>query len=290
MAATMELGAVFPQNEIGDDPVAVKDYAQAAEQLGFTHLVIYDHVLGADRDRPGGFSGPYDKDTPFHEPFVTFGYLAAHTSTIQFVTCVIILPQRQTALAAKQAAQVDLLSGGRLTLGVGTGWNAIEYEALNENFHNRGKRQEEQVALMRELWTKDVIDFEGHWHRINKAGINPRPARPIPIWFGGSHPAVLERAARIGDGWMPVMPPNNDAKQAMETLRSHRSENGKDMADFGVQAQAQIRGGNPDLWQTHAETWRELGATHLAIATMGAGLESPQDHIDAIRGYKEALG
>ena len=285
----MELGAVFPQTEIGTDPAAVKDFAQAAEHLGFTHLLIYDHVLGADRDRPGGFTGPYDKDTPFHEPFVTFGFLAAHTQTIELVTAVIILPQRQTALIAKQAAEVDLLSGGRLRLGVGTGWNAVEFEALNENFHNRGKRQEEQVALMRELWAHDTIDFEGHWHRVNKAGINPRPTRQIPIWFGGSHPALIDRVARIGDGWVPVMGPNEEAKAGIEAIHASLTEQGKDPASFGIQSQAQIRGGNPELWATHARAWRDLGATHLAVATMNADLSGPQDHIDAIRQYKEAV-
>ncbi len=285
----MELGAVFPQSEIGKDPAAVKDFAQAAEQLGFTHLLIYDHVLGADRDRPGGFQGPYDKDTLFHEPFVTFGFMAAHTSTIELVTAVIILPQRQTALIAKQAAEVDLLSGGRLRLGVGTGWNAIEYEALNENFHNRGKRQEEQIALMRELWAKDVVDFEGHWHRVTKAGINPRPNRQIPIWFGGGAPAVIDRTARIGDGWIPIMGPNDDAKAAIQTIRDRMGDEGRDADSLGIQAQAQVRGGNEELWVTHANAWRDLGATHLAIATMNAELGSPQDHIDAIRRYKEAV-
>ncbi len=285
----MELGAVFPQSEIGRDPAAVKDFAQAVEQLGFTHLVIYDHVLGADRDRPGGFDGPYDKDTLFHEPFVTFGFMAAHTTSIELVTAVIILPQRQTALVAKQAAEIDILSGGRLRLGIGTGWNAIEYEALNENFHNRGKRQEEQVALMRELWSKDVVDFEGHWHRVTKAGINPRPGRQIPIWFGGSHPAVLERAARIGDGWVPIMGPTDDARVAIEGIHEQIKADGRDPSKFGIQAQAQIRGGNDELWAKHAASWRDLGASHLAIATMNAGLATPQDHIDAIRKYKEAV-
>lgn len=286
----MELGAVFPQTEIGKDAAAVRDFAQGVEQMGFRHLLIYDHVLGADRDRPGGFTGPYDKDTPFHEPFVTFGYLAGVTSTIELVTGVIILPQRQTALVAKQAAEVDLLSGGRLRLGIGTGWNAVEYEALNENFHNRGKRQEEQVALMRELWAKESIDFEGHWHRVTKAGINPRPDRQIPIWFGGGHPAVLERAARIGDGWVPIQSPNDDAKQALATIRAKLSEQGKDPASFGVQAQAQVRGGNPELWAKHAESWRELGASHLAIASMNAGLANVDAHLEAMRSWKEAVG
>jgi probable F420-dependent oxidoreductase len=286
----VELGAVFPQTEIGNDPIAIRDFAQAVESLGFTHLLIYDHVLGADPDRPGGWNGPYDKDTPFHEPFVTFGYLAGATEQIEFVTTVLILPQRQTALVAKQAAEVDLLSGGRLRLGVGTGWNQIEYEALGVDFAQRGARQEEQVELMRRLWAEDSFTFEGRFHKVTAAGINPRPARPIPIWFGGSVDALLRRTARIGDGWMPLMGPNDAAKAAVGTLHGYLEDAGRSPDGFGIQAQAQARGGNPDRWSSHAEAWRQLGATHLAIATMNAGFATPQDHIDAIERYKNAVG
>jgi len=285
----MQLGAVFPQHEIRSDSGAIRDFAQAAESIGFTHLLIYDHVLGADRDRPGGFRGPYDKDTPFHEPFVTLGYLAALTSTIEFCTAILILPQRQTALVAKQAAEVDILSSGRLRLGVGVGWNKVEYEALGEDFHNRGERQAEQVELLRALWSNDVIDFEGKWHTVPRAGINPRPARTIPIWFGGSARPLLERAARLGDGWIPLMGPNDDARAAIDQLRRLRQRYGRDSDAFGIQAQAQARGGNPDRWVRHAESWRDLGATHIAIATMGAGFRNVDEHIEAIRQYYGAV-
>ena len=285
----MQLGAVFPQSEIGNDPVAIRDFAQGVESLGFTHLLIYDHVLGADPDRPGGWRGPYDKDTPFHEPFVTFGYLAAVTRTLELVTAVLILPQRQTALVAKQAASVDVLSGGRLRLGIGTGWNAIEYEALGENFHDRGRRQEEQVALMRELWANEAISYEGRWHRVTGAGINPRPERQIPIWFGGSHPAVLRRAARIGDGWLPLMGPTDEGKAVLGQLRAHLEEAGRDPSAFGIQAQAQIRNGNPDRWRQYADAWRDLGASHLAIASMNAGLSTGDDHLKAMEGWLQAI-
>jgi probable F420-dependent oxidoreductase len=286
----MELGVVFPQTEIGNDPTAIRDFAQAAEGLGFTHLLIYDHVLGADPDRPGGWKGPYDKDTPFHEPFVTFGYLAGVTDSIEFVTAVLILPQRQTVLVAKQAAEVDVLSGGRLRLGVGTGWNTIEYEGLGENFHDRGLRQEEQVELMRRLWSEDALSFDGKWHRVTQAGLNPLPKRTIPVWFGGGVDAVIERAARIGDGWVPLMGPDDAAKKRIDLLNSHLEANGRNPADFGIQAQAQARGGNPDRWAKHAEAWRDLGATHIAIATMNAGFGSVDDHVEAIRRYKDAVG
>jgi probable F420-dependent oxidoreductase len=284
----MELGVVFPQTEIGNDPVAIRDFAQAAEELGFSHLLIYDHVLGADPDRPGGWSGPYDKDTPFHEPFVTLGYLAATTTRLELATDVIILPQRQAVLVAKQAAEVDLLSGGRLRLGVGTGWNAVEYEALGQSFEDRGGRQEEQIELIRKLWTNDSISFEGRWHRVTKAGIKPRPGRPIPIWFGGRAEVLLRRAARLGDGWIPLTAPDDAAKRAIDRLHGYLEAEGRDPSGFGIQAQAQTRGGDPDRWARYAERWRALGATHLAIATMNAGLATPDHHVEAARRFLDA--
>jgi probable F420-dependent oxidoreductase len=182
----MQLGVVFPQTEIGNDPSIIRDYAQTAEGLGYSHILAYDHVLGASVKNRTDWRGPYTSDTPFHEPFVLFGYMASITERVGFTTGVIILPQRQTALVAKQAAQVDLLSGGRLRLGVGIGWNEVEYEALGEEFGNRGRRMEEQVELLRRLWTEPVVDFTGRWHRVPEAGINPLPVqRPIPVWIGG---------------------------------------------------------------------------------------------------------
>lgn len=284
----MDLGVVFPQLEIGTDPAAIRDFAQAAEGLGYSHLLIYDHVLGADRDRPGGWSGPYDKDSAFHEPFVLFGYLAAVTRTLELVTTVLVLPQRQTALVAKQAAEVALLSGGRLRLGVGAGWNAVEFEALEQPFAGRGRRMEEQIEVLRRLWAEDVVSFVGRWHRVTKAGINPRPTVPIPIWLGGTADAVLERAARLADGWMPLLGPAQ-SREPIEKIRRHLVKYARDPALFGIQAQAQVAGGDPDRWVKHAERWRELGATHLAVATMGAGLRSPTEHISAIRRYRDAV-
>src|SRR5512137_2052178 len=199
----MQIGLVFPQTEIGNDPAAIRDYAQTAEGLGFSHLLAYEHVLGANPQRPGGWSGPYTYQTPFHEVFVLFGYLAALTQRLELVSGILILPQRQTVLAAKQAASLDVLSGGRLRLGVGLGWNEVEYAALNENFHNRGRRIEEQVALLRRLWTEPLVTFNGEWHTIPDAGLNPLPVQqPIPVWFGGSAEAALERIARLADGWI----------------------------------------------------------------------------------------
>jgi probable F420-dependent oxidoreductase len=220
---------------------------------------------------------------------VTLGYLAGLTSTIELVTAVIILPQRQAALVAKQAVEVDLLSGGRLRLGVGTGWNEVEYEALGQSFHDRGRRQEEQIELMRQLWAHETISFDGKWHRVTRAGIEPRPARPIPIWFGGSADPLLRRVARIGDGWIPAMAPNDTARALVEKLHGYLEAEGRDPSTFPLQGQAQIRGGDPERWARRAERWGALGATHLAVTTMNAGLAAPDDHIEAARRYLEAV-
>jgi probable F420-dependent oxidoreductase len=269
--SAMEIGAVLPHHEIGTDPGAMRAYAQGVEDLGCTHLLLYDHVMGADRDRPGGFTGPYDNDVAFHEPFVTFGFIAAVTERIDMVTAVLILPQRQTVLVAKQAAELAILSGNRFRLGVGVGWNTVEYQALNEEFGNRGRRQAEQVELMRKLWAEDSFSYEGEYHTVERASINPRPSEPVPILFGGSAPALLERCALLGDGWIPLGSPNDSSRQRIDTIRAHREAAGLSMEGFGIQAQAQYAGGDPDRWQAHARRWRDLGATHLAIATHNGG-------------------
>jgi probable F420-dependent oxidoreductase len=285
----MEIGAVVPHNEIGSDPGAIAAYVQGVEALGLTHLVIYDHVLGADRSRPGGFEGPYDKDVAFHEPLTFFAFVAGLTSRVELVTAVLILPQRQTVLVAKQAAEVAVLSNNRLRLGVGTGWNVVEYDALNEAFGNRGRRQAEQVELLRRLWSEDVVTFEGAFHTVEWAGINPRPSVPIPIWFGGGAPVVLERCAVLGDGWVPLVGPNDDARSALDTIRSHREQAGLSMDGFAVQAQAQYVGGNPDRWRTFASRWRDIGATHLAIGTQNAGAANVDGHLARLAEVRDAM-
>lgn len=283
----MKIGAVLPHNEIGNDPGAIKAYLQGVEELGMTHLLIYDHVMGAERSK--GYSGPYDKDTAFHEPFTFFGFAAAVTSSIELVTTVLILPQRQTVLVAKQAAEVAILSENRLRLGVGTGWNKVEYQALNEDFTNRGRRQSEQVELMRKLWTSDVFTFEGDHHTFEQASINPRPSEPVPIWFGGAAPALLERCARLGDGWMPLGGANDKSAALLEQIRVHREAAGRTMDDFGVQAQAQWGGGDPDRWRGHAQRWQEIGATHMAVATHNAGETDVDGHLARIVEYRDAI-
>lgn len=285
----MQIGAVFPHNEIGTDPGAIKAYAQGVEAMGITHLLIYDHVLGADPDREGGFRGPYDKDVAFHEPFTTFAFIAGVTDKIDLITTVMILPQRQTVLAAKQAAEVALLSNNRFKLGIGVGWNELEYVGLNETFNNRGRRQEEQVDVMRKLWSEDSLDYTGEYHRIDKASINPRPSKTIPIWFGGSAPALLDRVARLGDGWIPLMGANDKAKACIDTIKQTREAAGLSFDNFGIQAQAQYAGGSPERWRKHAEAWREMGCTHLAIATHNAGPTNVDGHLARIGEYQQVL-
>ena len=285
----MQIGAVFPHNEIGTDPGAIKAFAQGVESLGISHLLIYDHVLGADPDREGGFRGPYDKDVAFHEPFTTFAFIAAVTEKLEMITTVMILPQRQTVLAAKQAAEVALLSNNRFRLGVGVGWNEVEYVGLNETFTNRGRRQAEQVEVMRKLWSEDSLDYTGDYHRIDKASINPRPSQPIPVWFGGSAPALLDRVARLGDGWIPLMGANDKAQACIDTIKATREAAGLSFDNFGIQAQAQYAGGSPERWQKHAQAWQEMGCTHIAIATHNAGPTDVDGHLSRIREYRDAI-
>ena len=294
----MRTGVVFPQTEIGADPAAVRDYVQAAEELGYSHLLVYDHVLGADTRQHANWQGSYTSESMFHEPFVLFGYLAGITTKLELVTAVLILGQRQTALVAKQAAEVDLLTGGRLRLGVGVGWNHVEYEALNQEFGNRGRRYAEQINLLREFWTKDVVAFDGRYHKVDYAGVNPQPVqRPIPIWMGAGARAnpvptdrVLRRVARLADGWFPQMQPGDDAAATVERLKVFAGEAGRDVANIGMEPRINFADGDPEFWQGQASAWQELGATHVSINTMRAGLRSPQDHIDAIQQFKEVVG
>ena len=287
----MRIGAIFPQTEIGADPVAVRDWAQAVEGMGYSHILAFDHVLGASTATRPNWTGAYTSESLFREVFVLFGYLAALTQRVELVTGVLILAQRQTTLVAKQAAEVDVLSGGRLRLGVGTGWNWVEYQALNENFRNRGARSEEQIAVLRALWAEPVITYRGRWHQIDAAGINPRPPRGwIPIWIGGHAEPVLRRIARLGDGWFPLRPPTDQTRAEIERLRAYTREAGRPPEAVGIEPQLGL-GSVPETWWTaYADAWRALGATHLGINTMGAGLASPQAHIDALRRVKEALG
>ncbi|MEN8159848.1 MAG: LLM class F420-dependent oxidoreductase, partial [Myxococcota bacterium] len=294
----LKLGAVFPTCEIGNDPGAIRDFAQTAEGLGYSHLVVYDHVLGAEHaGREPKLTGPYTERDPFHEPFVLYGFLAAATSRIELATGVLILPQRQTALVAKQAAEVALLSRGRLRLGVGTGWNWVEYEALNESFDSRGKRLDEQVELLRALWRGEPIDFDGRFHRVERAGILPAPPGPIPIWFGGFTPPAVRRAARIGDGFL-FGAATRPMQGLCNVLHGALAQAGRDPADFGIEAIVSWSDG-ADAWRESAETWKKLGATHFSMRAMDTGaalmgetppgFTTPREHIEALEPFAEAL-
>ncbi len=284
----MQVGVTFPQTEIGADPVVIRDYAQAVQGLGYKHLVVFDHVLGADPTNRPGWQGYTYRDM-FHEPFVLFGYLAALTQ-LELVPAVIVLPQRQTTLIAKQAAEVDILTDGKLRLGVGVGWNPVEYEALGKNFNTRGRMIDEQIAVMRLLWSQEVVSYKGRFHTITEAGLNPLPIRrSSPIWMGGSADVLLHRVARLGDGWFPQGRPDNQMRETVERLRRYIREADRDPDTVGIEARMNAREGNLNEWVRQTKGWRDLGATHISINTMGAGFKSPDEHIEAIRRYKEAL-
>jgi probable F420-dependent oxidoreductase len=287
----MRFGVIFPQIEIGAEPANVNRFVRAVEALGYDHLAIYDHVLGASTAHRPNWTGPYTAESLFHEVLVLYGYCAAITERIELVTSILILPQRQTALVAKQAAEIDVLSGGRLRLGVGLGWNWVEYEALNENFHNRGRRIEEQIAVLRALWTEPVITFHGRWHHIEEAGINPLPVqRPIPVWMGASSDPAIRRAARIADGWFPQF--GADAKGAAEMINrflAYVREAGRDPKDVGIEARIHYGDGDADRWRHEVEIWIERGASHASLNIMNAGLTAPDEHIAAIERFKEAI-
>jgi probable F420-dependent oxidoreductase len=286
----VKLGAVFPQTEIGSDPAAARDYVQAAEGLGYDYVLIYDHVLGANPDRPGGWTGVYTYETNFHEVFVLFGYFAAITQKIELCTGVIILPQRQTALVAKQAAEIDVLSNGRLRLGVGIGWNEVEYIGQNEDFSNRGKRIEEQVHVLRELWTKPLVKFEGEYHNIPDAGIKPLPVqRPIPIWFGGGADAVLRRMAKLGDGWIANSMPYEKLRANLENLHDYIEQAGRKPKQFGVDVRLTGSKTPQTEWGREVSKLQKLGVTHVGLETMKMGY-TPEQHIDALRRFKSEVG
>ena len=287
----MKLGVVFPQTEIGDDPIVIKDYAQAVEGMGYQYLLTYEHIVGANPERPGGWHGPYTHESAFHEPFVLFGYLAALTQKLIFVTGVVILPQRPATLVAKQAAQVDVLSGGRLHLGVGVGWNPEECQASGYEFHNRGQRIEEQIAVMRELWTKRLVTFKGQYHTLDDVGIKPMPVQqPIPIWMGGMAAVVLRRAARLADGYLPNATSPEDSKPILDTIRRYVADEGRNPDHFGINARINLNRVEEGQLGTMIDGWRDLKVSHLAVNTMGMGFTTLQQHLDAIRHFKDAAG
>ena len=299
MRPMMRLGITLPGPELGADPAALGEFAQRVEALGYHHLVVYDHVLGVNVASRPGWDGAYSAADAFHDPFVLFGYLAALTTSIELSVQVLILAQRQTALVAKQAASVGVLSGGRLRLGVGIGWNEAEFIGLNETFSNRGVRSEEQVRVMKALWSEPHVTFDGKWHHIPDAGIHPLPAqRPLEVWFGGQHDNVLRRIARVGDGWMPLHLPAGDAAgREIETLMGYVEAEGRSRDEIGIDAWVSMGAGDGADWRCEVEGWRDLGASHITLNTAydfdhheripGTSLD---DHIAAARSYRAAVG
>lgn len=281
----MHLNAMFPTRDVGNDPAKIRDWAQAAEDLGYAYIEVPDHVLGATaRD---GWTPLYDQTDPFHETFVTLGFLAAVTKRIRLSSGVLIAPQRQTGLIAKQAAEVDLLSSGRLRLGIGVGWNHVEYEALGANWKTRGARQAEQVEVLRRLWSGDVITFNGRYHALREVNVVPPPVqRPIPIWFGGISDAVVKRAAQLGDGWMPIMLPDETAEQKLALLRDEMIKHGREPANFGVEGWLRMHDQDPQRWAAAADGWRKLGAQMVMLYPMYR-LAKFEDQIEILRRFKE---
>jgi len=287
----MRIGVVFPQTEIGQDPAVIRDYAQAVESMGYTHILAFDSVVGANPNRPGGWDSRYTYQHAFPEPSFLFGFCAGVTRHIELVTGIVILPQRQTALVAKQAAAVDVLSGGRLRLGIGVGWNTVEFEALGENFKNRGKRVEEQLEVMRLLWTKELVTYDGQWHRVPDAGIRPLPVQqPIPVWMGGDSEVVIRRAARLADGWitLPSFRPGPAGQQTVDRLHGLVREAGRDPAAFGIEARMALATFPAEERASTIAAWRAMrGITHLCINTMGLGLPGPEEHVRTLERFKK---
>ena len=279
----MKIGVVFPQTEIGADPAVAAKFATTAESLGYDHLLAYDHVLGANTASRPDWQGPYTMNSMFQEPLVLFAYLAGLTKTLEFTSGVIILPQRQTALVAKQAACVDVLSNGRLRLGIGTGWNDVEYEALGKNFNNRGKRSEEQIDVLRKLWADEAVTYDGEWHKITDAGLNPLPVnKSIPIWLGGMAPQVIDRVGRLADGWFPFA--NKDLANQIEQVREVAKTAGRDPESIGIEC---IVPTNTEV--DRLKSLQEIGVSHVAMVTMNQELADPAAHIDAISSARTVL-
>jgi probable F420-dependent oxidoreductase len=285
----MQIGAIYPQTELPPDPAAVRTYATAVEELGYSHILAFDHVVGADPAVHAGWNRPYDIDTTFHEPLVLYGFLAAIT-TLELVTGIIIGPQRQTALLAKQAAEVDLLTEGRFRLGIGVGWNAVEYEALGQDFATRGAREEEQIGLLRRLWTERTVTFSGRFDQITGAGIAPLPQRPIPLWLGGQSAATYRRIGRLADGWFPQVAPGSELQEAKATVAEAAEKAGRDPGWLGMEGRVSWQSEGAGAVAEQIGQWEEAGASHVTVNTMGVGLKTGDDHLHALGATAKALG
>ena len=296
----MKIGVVFPQTEIDANAGAVRIYAQEVERMGFMHIRAYDHVVGANTASRPNWKGFYKLETPFQEPFVLFSYMAGLTKKVRFATSVIILPQRQAVLVAKQAASLDVLSEGRLDLGVGIGWNEVEYEALGMDFGDRGRRYEDQIAVLRALWTNPAVTIKTPWHTITDAGINPLPIqRPIPIWMGGGpqkleagqsgSDVVLRRIARLGDGWVPMWQPSDDGRAVLEKFQGYCREYGRDPAKILIEGSLNATRATESTWAETAAAWRQIGAANMSVNTMGDGLTTIEQHLRRLEGLRKIL-
>lgn len=285
----MQVGVVFPQTEIGSDPGAIRAYVSAVAEAGYRHVLAYDHVLGADPEAYPGWNGPYDLGDQFHEPMVLYGWMAGFSS-LELVTGILVAPQRQAVLIAKQAAEVDVLTQGRLRLGLGLGWNYVEYEALGKPFTVRGRVLEEQVSLLRQLWTEESVTFSGEFHTVRGAGLKPPPVqRPIPIWLGAVADAALRRVGRIADGWFPQVRPGGGLEAALDVIRGAADGVGRDPDAIGMEGRVEWASHDPDLVAKHAGRWRDSGATHLSVNTMHSGLRGADDHIAAVTELADVL-
>lgn len=291
----MKIGAVFPQLEIGKDMAVIREFGERVDALGYDHIVAYDHVVGVDRDREGGWGGYYDRDDQFHEPLTLFAYLANCTDSVEFVTGVLVLPQRQTTLVAKQAAEIDVLSGGRVRLGASVGWNPLEYVSLGMTFEERGRRLTEQIRVLRDLWTNEVVRFDGEFddHVLRDVGLNPLPAqRPLPIWLGGMSEVAMRRAAHEADGWFPRFDPGPEAEAKLSKFDEYLSEAGRDRGAVGIQNVLRPAGPDPEegtsrtgthagidveAWVQRAIEYRDLDTDYLCVETMGCEL-APDEH------------
>jgi probable F420-dependent oxidoreductase len=293
----MRVGISFPQTTIGTDVAVIRDFIQAAEGAGYDHLAVVDHVLGAhpDRfDRPlaGLAAPPYTTESVIHEVFTLFGYMAAITERIEFATSILVLPQRQTQLVAKQTAEADLLSNGRVRLGIGVGWNYAEFDGMGEDFHTRGRRVEEQIEVLRLLWTQPLVTFKGRWHTIDRLSINPRPVQqPIPVWIGcGATEPLMRRVARVADGWLPrqIGGPNEDFSAVLERLYGYAREAGRDPASIGIDVRISASLDSPETWLKRAEEMQGLGISHITLSTPRDGL-TPAQLVAAAPRYKQLL-
>lgn len=270
----MKLGVVFPQTAIGTDPIAIREYVQAIEDIGYDYLLTYEHVLGANPAYyDDGRHFIYTYEDAFHDPFVLFSWLTGLTKKLEFVSGILILPQRNTAVVAKQSATLSILSGGRFRLGVGVGWNEAEMTGVGYDFSTRGQRIDEQIEVLYRLWTEPLVDYQGNFHDIEQLGLNPRPPEPPPLWFGGTADAVLKRTAKYGDGWIPFATSPQKMIPVVEKMHDFLEAAGRNPAEFGMDVRISPVGDDPEAWGDYIQGWLDLGMTHLCINT--AKMDNP---------------